>query len=120
MANYALTLEEELEKRKVVGTYIWKPNRLFARRGNRYESADTVSDGSAMEVAEMVTEAGQQKLNEINAVAAAEKALLAENEKDYAAVRASLLQTYTRLSNYFAYQGLTEMKSVVDTAIRQL
>ena len=120
MAEYASTLEEELAKRGEVGMYIWKPNRLFAKRGDHYESADVVSDGSASEVAEAVAAKGQEMISEIDALAAAQKALIAANEKDYNAVRNSLIQTYTRMSNYFQYQGIPEMKNVVDTALRQL
>ena len=120
MAEYSPTLEEELAKQGVVGSYIWKPNRLFAKRGNRYEPADTVSDGSASEIAEAVAEKGQEKIEEIDALAAAQRALIAANERDYNIVRESLLQTYRRMSNYFSYQGLTDLKNVIDTAIRQL
>ena len=120
MAEYASTLAEELQNQGVAGVYIWKPNRLFAKRGNHYESADVVSDGSASEVASVVAAKGQEKIAEINALAAAEKALVAANEQDYNAVRASLLQTYQRLSSYFQYHGMADLKTVVDTAIRQL
>lgn len=120
MAEYAATLAEELQNKGIAGVYIWKPNRLFAKRGNHYESADVVSDGSASEVAAAVAAAGQEKIAEVNALASAEKALIAANEADYDAVRSSLLQTYRRMSNYFQYQGLTELKNVVDAAIRQL
>ena len=120
MAEYASTLAEELQNQGVAGVYIWKPNRLFAKRGNHYESADVVSDGSASEVASVVAAKGQEKIDEINALVAAEKALISANEDDYNAVRLSLLQTYRRMSNYFQYQGLTELKNVVDAAIRQL
>ena len=120
MSEYESSFEDELAKRGVTGAYIWKPNRLFAKRGNAYVSADTVSDGSALEVADEVTQAGQEKVAEIEAYAAAQKALIAANERDYTVVRTSLLQTYRRMSNYFAYQGLTDLKAVVDAAIRQL
>ena len=120
MAEYEHTLAEELEKRGEVGSYIWKPNLLFAKRGEYYEPADAVSDGSASEVADLVTASGQAKINEINALAAAQKALITASERDYTVARISLLQTYQRLSNYFSYQGIPELKNVVDTAIRQL
>ena len=120
MTEYASTLAEELEQRGEVGSYVWKPNRLYAKRGNYYEPADTVSDGSAFEVAAAVTERGQEQIAEINALAAAQKALIASNERDYNVVRASLLQTYRRMSDYFANQGMTELKNIVDAAIRQL
>ena len=120
MANYAATLEEEMIKRGEAGSYIWMPNRLFARRGDRYEPADSVSDGSAYEVAEAVAEKGQEKIDEINALAAAQKALIAANEADYDAVRTSLLQTYQRMYNYFMYQELYELSAVMEDAINGL
>lgn len=120
MAEYESTLAEELQKRGIAGTYIWKPNRLFAKRGDHYESADVVSDGSASEVAAVVAAKGQAKIDEMNALVAAEQALIASNEADYDAVRESLRQTYRRMSSYFQYQGMTELKNVVDAAIRQL
>lgn len=120
MAGHALTLEEELEQQGVTGIYIWKPNRLFAKRGDRYESADVVSDGSASEVASVVAAEGQAKVSELNALAAAQKALIAENESDYVAVRTSLLQTYRRMRNYFFYQDLTEMQELMEEAISRI
>lgn len=120
MADYETTLEEELRKRGSSGSYIWKPNRLYAKRGNHYEPADTVSDGSAAEVAAAVTANGQERIAEINALAAAQMSLLNSSEKDYNLVRASLIQTYTRMSNYFAYQGMLDLKAIVDAALRQL
>lgn len=120
MAKYAQTLEEELAKRGKIGSYSWKPNLLFAKRGNRYEPADVVSDGSASEVAAAVEAKGQEKLGEVGAVAAAQKALIAANERDYNAVRRSLLQTYKRMSDYFQYHNMLELKETIDAAILEL
>lgn len=120
MAEYAKTLEEELAELGIVGSYIWKPNRVFAKSGDRYISADVVSDGSAEEVARAVSAVGNAQISEINALAAEQKALITKNEKDYATVKASLLQTYRRMYNYFVNQKLYALATIMATAIANL
>lgn len=120
MADHAQTLEEELAQQGIVGSYIWKPNRLFAKSGNRYIPADVVSDGSAADVSEAVAEAGRNQISSIEALAAAQKALISANERDYVAVRESLLQTYRRMYNYFTNQGLIALATIMATAIVNL
>ena len=120
MADYSKTLEEELAEQGIVGSYTWKPNRFFAKSGDTYISADVVSDGSAEDVATAVTEAGNEQIDEIKALAAAQKALIVQNERDYSDVRASLLQTYRRMYNYFTNQKLYALATIMATAIVNL
>ena len=109
MAEHAQTLEEELAQRGIVSSYIWKPNRLFAKSGNRYVPADVVSDGSAADVSEAVAEAGRNQISSIEALAAAQKALISANERDY-----------RRMYNYFTNQGLIALATIMATAIVNL
>ena len=120
MAEYTKTLEEELAEQGIVGSYIWKPNSFFAKKGNKYVSTDVVSDGSAEEVARAIYEAGNTQISEIRALAAEQKALIAANEKEYIAVRQSLIQTYRRMYNYFVNQKLYALATVMATAIVNL
>jgi RPA family protein len=120
MAEYTKTLEEELAEQGIIGSYIWKPNTFFAKKGNKYVSVDTVSDGSAEEVARTVYEAGNTQLSEIRALATEQKALIAANEKEYTAVKNSLIQTYRRMYNYFVNQELYALATVMATAIVNL
>lgn len=120
MADYSKTLEEELAEQGIVGSYIWKPNRFFAKSGDTYISADVVSDGSAEDVATAVAEAGNEQIDEIKALAAAQKELITQNERDYSDVRASLLQTYRRMYNYFTSQKLYALATIMATAIVNL
>jgi len=120
MAELTKTLEEELAEQGIIGSYIWKPNRFFAKNGNTYISADIVSDGSAEDVANAVAEAGNEQILNIRELANEQKALIAMNEKDYSAVRASLLQTYRRMYNYFTNQKLYALATIMATAIVNL
>ena len=83
MSEHAPTLEEELAEKGVVGSYIWKPNRLFAKVDDRYIPVDTISDGSAEDVAAIVAAEGQAKINEIDTLAETQKALIAANNQAY-------------------------------------
>lgn len=120
MADYSKTLEETLAEQGIVGSYIWKPNRFFAKNGDSYISADVVSDGSAESVAVAVSEAGNAQISEIKALAAEQKALITRNKKDYSDVRDSLLQTYRRMYNYFTNQKLYALATIMATAIVNL
>ena len=120
MADYASTLAEELAKNGVSGSYSWKPNRMYVRNGNHYNSVDVVSDGSSSEIAAMVTEAGQARISEIDALAAAQKVLITYSEQDYRTVKKSLLQTYDRLYNYFTYQKQPALRDMIADAIAEL
>lgn len=120
MSEHAPTLEEELAEKGIVGSYIWKPNRLFAKVDDRYIPVDTISDGSAEDVAATVAAEGQAKVNEIDTLAETQKALIAANNQAYNNVKANLLQTYQRMSNYFANHGLIALKTIIDTAIVNL
>lgn len=120
MADYSKTLEETLAEQGVVGSYIWKPNRFFAKSGDSYISADVVSDGSAESVAVAVSEAGNEQISEIKALAAEQKALIVQNKRDYSDVKKSLLQTYQRMYNYFTNQHLYALATIMATAIVNL
>lgn len=120
MADYSKTLEETLAEQGVVGSYIWKPNRFFAKSGDSYISADVVSDGSAESVAVAVSEAGNEQISEIKALAAEQKALIVQNKRDYSDVKKSLLQTYQRMYNYFTNQKLYALATIMATAIVNL
>lgn len=120
MTEYAQTLEEELAKQKVTGSYIWKPNRLFVKRGNHYESADVVSDNSMIEVLDVIDTEGILQIGEVETAAETQKALIASNERDYNSVRASLLQTYRRLRDYFLAHEMDELAASIISAIEKL
>lgn len=120
MSEPTRTLEEELAERGVIGSYIWKPNRFFAKSGNSYISADIVADDSAEDVATAVIAAGDEQIDEIEALADAQKALIAASESDYSDVKASLLQTYRRMYNYFTNQRLYALATIMATAIVNL
>lgn len=120
MAEYTKTLEEELAELGIVGSYIWKPNSFFAKSGNRYISADVVSDGSAEEVAAAIYKAGNTQISEIRTLATEQKALISQNEKEYSDVKKSLLQTYRRMYNYFVNQKLYALATIMATAIVNL
>lgn len=120
MSEHASTLEEELAEKGIVGSYIWKPNRLFAKVDGNYIPVDTISDGSANDVAALVAAEGQAKIAEIDTLAEAQKSLIAANAIAYTNIKASLIQTYQRMSSYFSSQGLIALKTIVDTAIVNL
>ena len=120
MADYSKTLEETLAEQGIVGSYIWKPNRFFAKSGDSYISADVVSDGSAESVAVAVSEAGNAQISEIKALAAEQKALIIQNKRDYSDVKKSLLHTYQRMYNYFTNQKLYALATIMATAIVNL
>lgn len=120
MAEYTKTLEEELAEQGIVGSYIWKPNSLFAKKGNKYISADVVSDGSAEEVARAIYDAGNTQISEMRALAAEQKALITANEKEYTVVKRSLIQTYQRMYNYFVNQKLYALATIMATALVNL
>lgn len=120
MPDSTRTLEEELAELGVIGSYIWKPNRFFAKSGNSYISADIVADDSAEDIATAVAEAGDEQIDEIEALADEQKALIAASERDYSDVKASLLQTYSRMYNYFTNQKLYALATIMATAIVNL
>ena len=65
MAINNRTLEEELADKKIVGSYVLKPNRFYAKDGDHYISADVVSDGTASEIAESLREEGTSQIAQI-------------------------------------------------------
>ena len=46
MAEYTKTLEEELAEQGIVGSYIWKPNSLFAKKGNKEPNSEMTKNAT--------------------------------------------------------------------------
>lgn len=120
MSEHAPTLEEELANLGVTGSYIWKPNRLYAKDGSNYRSVDVVAEGSAAEIAAAVTAKGDAKEAEIEALAEAQKTLMTVSSYTYSDIKGNLRQTYQRMYNYFMNQGLIALATIMATAIVNL
>lgn len=120
MADYAQTLEEEMAASGNNGYYSLKSNRFFVKENGVYRSADVSMDTTVSEVAQEVTEVGEEMVEDIETLAAAEKDLIHRSEQDYRKVKASLIQTYTRLYNYFQYEQLTGLRDMIGTAMNDL
>ena len=120
MAINNRTLEEELADKKIVGSYILKPNRFYAKDGDHYISADVVSDGTASEIAAALREEGVLQISLIRELGRSEIAELRTVEEKYSDAKASLIQTYTRMYNYFTRQGLVALATIMATAIVNL
>lgn len=120
MANNSKTLEEILAEQGVISSYIWKPNRVFARSGDHYIPADVVSDGTADEVAREVREAGASQKSAIQDLGAAQLAAIRASDRDYTNVVENLTQTYTRMQTYFERHGMQALATIMATAIYNL
>lgn len=120
MANQNQTLEEELAEQGVVASYIWKPNRVFAKNGTEYISVDVVFDGDAETILADITAAGEQKLADIQAAGQAQIQQLSSSENDYTDVKNNLIQTYTRMKDYFDRHGIVSLSTMMTTAIANL
>lgn len=116
----ANTLEEELVAQGIVASYTWKPNRLYAKNGNTFVPVDSISDGTSTEVAAVVSAAGDEQIEEIEALGAEKLATLRTGEDDYEDVKASLITAYGRLSSYFSTHGAPAVASILDSAIADL
>ena len=120
MAVITNTLAQELEEQGIIGSYIWKPNRFYARSGDNYISADVVTDGTAAEITDAVRTAGQTQIATINQLGTSQLNELHALEGDYANVKTNLIQTYTRMYNYFVRQGMVALATIMATAIVNL
>lgn len=120
MIDTSKTLTEELESQGIVGSYIWNPNRFFAKTPTGYVSVDVVTDGAAAEVIDEIEEFGSEKKAEIENLAAEKISFLRKNEKDYEAFKTNLLQTYQRLYLYFNRVGMPQLATVMATAIANI
>lgn len=125
MPDQNFTSEQDLAALGIVASYIWKPNRLFVRNpnpalGSTYIPADIVSDGSAYDVSQAVSNEGQVQMSQITALAEVQKAAISAHERDYTTIRDNLEDSYRRMYNYFMSQGLIALATIMATAIVNL
>lgn len=118
--NNLSTVEEELSELGIVARYIWKPHRVYAKYGNDYISIDVVADGSASDVSTAVYNEGQKQINEIDALATAQKAEISKFERDYASIKDNLRSSYEQMYNYFIGQNMIALATIMATAIVNL
>lgn len=120
MAVITNSFEEELAALGIVGSYIWKPNRLYARDGNSYRSVDAVSDGPVNDIVDAVTKAGNLQIDKIKNEGENQIAELNSLEKNFNNYKANLIQTYTRLQNFYLMHRMEALASIMQTAIFNL
>ena len=114
------TLEEELAEKGIVASYIWKPNRVFVKDDSEYVPVDVVSDGDTLDIQHAIEAAGDQQLAAIEEEAQNQLASLSESEDDYTDVKNNLIQTYTRMKDYFDRHSLVSLSTMMATAIARL
>ena len=120
MATIINSLTEELRENGIVGSVIWRPERFYAKDGDEYISIDTVSDGTVDEVKKAIQSEGNIQKELVRSAAKNQLDALKDLEDSYFDVKESLLQTYTRLYNYFVRQKLTALATIIATAIVNL
>ena len=114
------TLEEELAEKGIVASYIWKPNRVFVKDNSEYVPVDVVSDGDAQDIQQAIEAAGDQQLASIAEEGQNQLANLTASEEYYTDIKNNLIQTYTRMRDYFDRHGIVSLSTMMSTAIARL
>lgn len=116
------TLEEQLNEKGIVGWYIMKPNRVYAKdqRTARYITTDVIAEGTSEEIIEAIEIAGEAQLNSINTLGQQEVLELRSLESEYNSTKAVMIRACRSLRTYFAQQGNTAVVSILDTTIANL
>lgn len=121
MDEHTATVEEELSELGVIASYVWKPNRILAKRGGSYISVDMISDnGTAADVSDTVSEEGERQKAEIRALADSMKTRISSFEADYTELRRNLIDNYSQMYRYFLGQGHIALSTIMATAIVNL
>lgn len=120
MAINNKTLAEELAEKNIVGSYVLKPNRFYAKEDGEYVSVDVVTDGTMSEVSSAIREQAVEQIGSIRALGTEKLNAILALETNYSDAKANLIQTYTRMYNYFTRQGLVALATIMATAIVNL
>ena len=120
MADTTKTFQEALNEMQVTGSYIWRPNRFFVMEAGEYISADSTSDISTQEIADRVSAAGAEAIDEIEDLGNVKLNYLKTKEAQFQKLKTHTLQTYRRLYLFFYRYNIPELAEVLDTAISEV
>ena len=121
MIDTTKTLQESLDELQVVGKYVWKPQRFKGKYVGEYTAnVDVVSDGSAQEIEDAVTEAASNAIEDIDALKAQKIRLLRERENDYMNLMANAYRRYQEMYIYFHRVTVPPLATIMATAMANL
>lgn len=126
MAEITQSLDDALAEQGIVGSYIWKPFRLYYRNSNAaegeelYPSVDVIADGEVNDVKAAISDAGVNQIADITAKGEEQLAILNRMERNFSNYKSNLIQAFTRMHNYYLMHHMEDIATVTNNAIRNL